>query len=121
MARPTLVGAAPPIAPNTGDADFESRRALDLVRRGDRKGALAAIEPFAARQDLGAQALFQIAVVYELAGARQRALMTLPRAVRAGYPVKDVLAEPDLAALRSDPRFQRLANATPAKKRPVRR
>ena len=114
-----MVRAAPQVAPKTGDPDFESQRALDLARRGDRKAALAAIEPFATRQNLSAQSLFQMAIVYELAGARQRALMLLARAVRTGYPAKEVFAEPDLAALRRDPRFQRMANPTPVRKRPV--
>ena len=119
--RPAMVRAEPQVAPKTGDPDFESQRALNLARRGDHKAAVAAIEPFAASQNLSAPALFQMAIVFELAGARQRALMSLGRAVRAGYPAKAVFTEPDLAALRSDPRFQRMANATPAKKRPVRR
>ena len=116
--RPAMVRAAPQIAPKTGDPDFESQRALDLAKRGERNAALAAIEPFAARQDLSAQALLQMTIVYELAGARQRALMSLGRAVRAGYPVRAVIDEPALAALRRDPRFQRMANAAPARKRP---
>lgn len=113
-----MVRAEPRVAAGTSDPDFESRRALDLARRGDRKAALTAIEPFAARQDLSAQALFQMAIVLELAGARQRALMLLARAVRAGHPPKEVFGEPDLAALRKDPRFQRMANTAPARKRP---
>jgi serine/threonine protein kinase len=117
--RPAMVRAEPQIAPKSGDPDFESRRALDLARGGDRKAALAAIEPFAARQDLSAQSLFQMAIVCELAGARQRALMLLARAVRSGYPAKEVFAEPDLTALRRDPRFQRMANPAPARKRPA--
>ena len=119
--RPAMVRAEPQATPKTGDPDFESQRALDLARRGDRKAALVAIEPFAARQDLSAETLFRMTLVYELAGVRQRALMVLARAVRAGYPPKGVFAEPDLAALRSDPRFQRMANTAPAKKRAVRR
>jgi predicted Ser/Thr protein kinase len=117
--RPAMVRATPQIAAKTGDPDAESQRALDLARRGDRKAAFAAIEPFAARQDLSAQALFNMAIVYELAGARPRALMSLTRAVRAGYPVRDVLATPELAALRKDPRFQRMGNTGPARKRPA--
>jgi serine/threonine protein kinase len=106
------------IAPKIGDPDVESQRALDLARRGERKAAVATIDGFTARQDLSAQALFQMAIVYELAGARQRALMLLSRAVRAGYPPQEVFAEPELAALRKDPRFQRMAKSAPARKRP---
>jgi len=117
--RPAMVRAEPQAAPTMADADFQSQRALELARRGDRKAALAAIDALAARQDLSAQALFQVAIASELAGARQRALISLGRAVRAGYPVKEVFADSDLAALRRDPRFQRMTNAMPARKRPV--
>ena len=117
--RPGMVRGVPEIAPKNVDSDFESARALDLARRGNRNAALATIDAFAARQDLSAQALSRMAIVYELAGARQRALMTLARAVRAGYAVKEAFAEEDLTALRTDPRFQRLANAAPARKRPA--
>jgi serine/threonine-protein kinase len=107
--RPAMVAAAPQIAAKPGDADFESQRALELARRGDRKAALTAVDAFAARQDLSAETLFRMTLVYELAGVRQRALMSLTRAVRAGYPARNVFAEPELAALRQDPRFQRMA------------
>jgi serine/threonine-protein kinase len=109
------------IADNGHDPDLGSWRALYLAKLGDRARAVEAIEPLSKRTDLTAEILFRMAVIYELAGARQRALMGLARAVRAGYPPKEVLAEPELTELRSDPRFQRLANAGPAKKRTARR
>ena len=111
----------PQVAATTGDADFESRRALDLAKLGDRAAALAALDNVAARQNLSAQALFRMAIVYELGGARQRALMLLARAVRTGYPVQDVAREPELAALRTDPRYHRLVAAAPVRTRPARR
>jgi serine/threonine-protein kinase len=101
-----------------GDADLHSWRALYLAKLGDRVEAVAAIDPLVKRTDLTAETVFRMAVAYEIAGARQRALVGVSRAVRAGYPPKNVLSDPELAALRSDPRFQRLANATPARKRP---
>jgi predicted Ser/Thr protein kinase len=119
--RPAMIAAAPQLAVKPGDPEFESQRALDLVRRGDRKAALTTVDAFAARQDLSADTLFRMTLVYELAEVRQRALMSLARAVRAGYPVREVFAEPELDALRKDPRFQRMANPTPARKRPVTR
>lgn len=109
------------LATTPGDADLESWRALYLAKAGDRANAVAAIDPLVKRTDLAADVIFRMAVVYELSGARQRALTGVALAVKAGYPVRAVATEPELAALRSDPRFQRLANTAPAKKRPARR
>jgi serine/threonine-protein kinase len=104
------------IANSPSNADLASWRALYLARLGDRANAMAAIDPLVKRTDLAAETVFRMAVTYELAGARQRALVGVSRAVRAGYPPRAVLTDPDLAALRSDPRFQR--QTSPARKRP---
>jgi serine/threonine protein kinase len=109
------------IANAGGGAGLESWRALYLAKLGDRAAAVAAVEPLIKQADLTPDTMLRIAIVYELAGARQRALMSVARAVRAGVPSADVVGEPELAALRSDPRFQRVASAAPARKRPVRR
>jgi hypothetical protein len=106
------------IADSGGDADLESWRALYVARLGDRATAVAGLDPLLKRTDIAPETMFRIAVTYELAGLRPRALMGVARAVRSGYPPKAVLAEPDLAELRRDPRFQRLATATPPRKRP---
>ena len=108
------------IAKKRGDADLESRRAVYLVKLGDHQAALQAVESVAERTTLTPLILFRVVMVYELGGERDRALGTLGRALLAGYPVKDLAAEPELTALRADARYQRLletrAAARPAKR-----
>ena len=107
------------IARTGGGGDLGSWRALYLARLGERADAIATLDPLVKGTALSAETMFRMAFAYELAGARQRALMGVARAVREGYPPTAVLAEPDLAGLRSDPRFRRMATTTPpARKRP---
>jgi eukaryotic-like serine/threonine-protein kinase len=50
--------------------------------------------------------LFTSALVYELIGQRDRALTALDQAVKAGFSREEVEREPELRALRSDPRYK---------------
>ena len=50
--------------------------------------------------------LFTSALVYEIIGNRQKALAAVSAAVAAGYSLEEVEKEPELRALRSDPRYQ---------------
>jgi len=52
--------------------------------------------------------LYRAARVYELTGARPEALQYLGEAIRRGYSTGEVHHDPDLAALRQDPRFRNL-------------
>jgi hypothetical protein len=61
-----------------------------------------AIEPEAA------EVLRQVALVRLAAGERERALDLLERAVLRGYPASELERDPELARLRSDPRFGRI-------------
>jgi hypothetical protein len=45
-------------------------------------------------------------LVYEIIGNRQKALAAVGEAVAAGYSLEEVEKEPELRALRSDPRYQ---------------
>ena len=54
---------------------------------------------------------FQASLVYELGGARERALAALGDAIRGGYSLNDIAHEPELAKLRQDPRYQQLLTA----------
>lgn len=131
---PTATAVDQPIARKSGDADLISRRAVSLATLGDHQNALAAIERIARRPDLTGEILFRMTLVYELAGARNRALMSMMRALQAGYPKTFFEVAPELTALRTDPRYHRVVDgmavrpptvrqgpAPPVRKAPVRR
>jgi len=94
---------------NSNDTAARSILALCLAKTGDKAEALletARIER-AAGNDLGI--VFKIAVIYELTGNRDKALSALDRVIRAGYSMLEVTNEPELASLRSDDRYRRIA------------
>ena len=99
------------IAKQQGDSNLESRHAVYLVKSGDTSAALKMIEGVVVRPNLTPQILFRSTVVFELAGARDRALASLRRALEAGYAVADVASDPELTALRTDARYRRLVDA----------
>jgi Tfp pilus assembly protein PilF/tRNA A-37 threonylcarbamoyl transferase component Bud32 len=51
------------------------------------------------------QVLFQVAVGYEVLGRREDALLWLARAAVTGYPSASIARNPQLEALRADPRY----------------
>ena len=108
------------IAKTQGNADLVSRRAVYLVKLGDRVAALKGIAGLTDQANLTALVLFRVTMVYELAGERDRALAAAERAVKAGYAVKDLANEPEFIAMRADARYHRLIDGlttAPATKR----
>ena len=99
------------MANKQGDSDLESRRAVYLVKQGDGAAALKTIEGVVVRPNLTPQILFRATVVFELGGARDRALASLRRALEAGYAVADVASDPELTSLRTDARYHRLVDS----------
>lgn len=99
------------IAKKPQDADLRTRHALYLVKMGDRTAALKETESAAAQSTLTAQMLYRLCVVYELAGDRRRALSALDRALKKGYPAKELDNEPELIALRADAQYHRLIDS----------
>jgi serine/threonine-protein kinase len=53
----------------------------------------------------GPDVQFRAGLAYELLGRRKLALDAIARALRLGYPLKFIEAEPDLVALRRDPGY----------------
>lgn len=87
------------------DVTMTSRLGLYLARLGDR----AAAEDLASRAVQAApgnaDVRFRAAMTFELSGHRENALAELRIARERGYPPNLINAEPDLIALRRDPRF----------------
>ncbi|MEM9554244.1 MAG: protein kinase [Acidobacteriota bacterium] len=88
-----------------GQPRLVSRRRLALARAGDLEAACVDGEIADAA---GVYDLLALAVTAELCGARERALAHLETALRAGLELTEVRREPDLLALRADPRFHDL-------------
>ena len=99
------------IAKKPGDADLLTRRAVYTVKMGDPATASTDADAAAALPNLTTPMLYRLAVTRELASDRTRALAALERALKSGYPTKDLASEPEFTALRADVRYQRLLDS----------
>ena len=88
------------------DRDARTYLALYLAKIGDKKSALAEIGRIDKAAQTDAEVLFRLAVVHELCGERDHALSALAGSLKAGYGVGEIKNEPELIALRADPRYQ---------------
>ncbi len=95
----------PDIARDPKNAKLRSQWALYLAKAGQRDEALREVTQVETAEG---RTLFRLAIASELAGDRVRALEFLQRALQQGFSRDEVGREPDLLALRSDTRFQRL-------------
>jgi eukaryotic-like serine/threonine-protein kinase len=99
------------------DPDLQSRRALYLIKIGDKEPALEEATSVASRPNLTAQMHYRLAVIYELGGERAHALASLQQALTAGYAVKDLASEPEFTSMRADARYHRLLDSVGQAKR----
>lgn len=90
----------------SGDITSLSRMGLYMARMGDRDAAQAIHRRAVAAAPGSADVRFRAAISHELSGQRDAALAELKSAVANGYPANLISAEPDLVALRRDPRYQ---------------
>jgi eukaryotic-like serine/threonine-protein kinase len=88
---------------------LRSSLAVYLAKSGDTAGALAEVASIEPVRQSDQGTLFKTALVYELAHNRAKALSILGRAIRAGYSMHEIANEPELTALRSDPRYAAIA------------
>ena len=93
-------------APN--DATMASRMGLYSAKLGDKSTASIQSLKAASTKPTNADIRFRAAIAFELTGQRTAALTELVAAQQLGYPTKLISTEPDLLALRSDPRFDLL-------------
>jgi serine/threonine protein kinase/Flp pilus assembly protein TadD len=96
------------LAVNANDGETLSVVALYEAKLGDQAKALENIQK-ARRLAPGSRKVeWEAALIYELAGQRDRALDALQAAIQKGQPLDEVRGEPALANLRADPRYQKL-------------
>jgi serine/threonine-protein kinase len=89
-------------------AELLSRRALVLAKKGDREPALLGATALEDQRDHDPQILYRLALTYELAGARERAIKQLDLAIARGYSTEELRKDPELAKLRSDVRYHKM-------------
>jgi serine/threonine-protein kinase len=82
-----------------------SRMGLYSARVGDRPAAIAYTTQALKADPANADVRFRAAMVHEILGDRDTALTELALAQARGYPVNLIRSEPDLTALRRDPRY----------------
>lgn len=88
-----------------GDVTMMSRMGLYQARLGEQADAVATTRRAVLAAPNDADVRFRAALAYELSGQRELALEALQHASARGYPFNLINAEPDLIALRRDPRF----------------
>jgi len=87
------------------DATLASRMGLYAAKLGEMNTAAKLSQQAVAAKPENPDIRFRAAVAYELAGQRDAALAELGKAQQLGYSRELIGTEPDLLALRSDPRF----------------
>jgi serine/threonine-protein kinase len=91
------------------DPDLRSSLATYLAKLKRTDEALTEIHTALAGAQKKADILFKAAIVFELAGQRDRAMEMLEQAAQLGYTWEQIENDPELLALRRDARFHLLA------------
>jgi serine/threonine-protein kinase len=91
-----------------GDVTLASRMGLYAAKLGDTTSAAQLSQQAVGASPTNPDVRFRAAIAYEVIGLRDAALSELAVAQQLGYPTKLIGTEPDLLALRSDPRFDLL-------------
>lgn len=98
----------PRLKRSPNDVTLTSRMGLYAAKLGDKTTASSLSQKAVSAEPANADIRFRAAIAYEVTGQRDAALAELVRAQQLGYPTKLIGTEPDLLALRSDPRFDLL-------------
>jgi tetratricopeptide (TPR) repeat protein/predicted Ser/Thr protein kinase len=98
------------LSTNPDDGDARSSLALYLIRDERPKEALSELDRVLGLKNPIPAVLFKAAIIAELAGQRARALQLLGRTLDAGYQLREIVQEPDLVKLRTDPDYHKLVS-----------
>jgi len=98
----------PLIKRSPDDSTMVSRMGLYAAKLGEAEAAALMSQKAVNSQPENSNIRFRAAVAYEITGKRDAALTEIRIAQRLGYPKALIETEPDLLALRSDPRFDYL-------------
>ena len=102
------------IAKNPNQVELHADLALYSAENGDKTGALTELKVVEQAHSKDPSVLYCVAVAYELCGDRDKALGVLLEAVKAGQSPDEIKNDPELVALRADPRYHlQIAGAKP--------
>lgn len=87
------------------DVTMQSRMGLYAARIGDKLNAVALSAKAVQAAPASGDVRFRAAIAYELSGNRENALAEVQNARARGFPANLISSEPDLVALRRDPRY----------------
>jgi len=96
------------IATKPADANLRTRRAAYLAKMGDPREGLAELSRIPRAQTLTPQMLVRVAMVRELAGDREGALDAIARALKGGFPQRELENDPEFGELRGDATYHRV-------------
>ena len=89
-----------------------------LAKSGDKGSALTELQTLASAKEKDPSTLYLEGIAWELCGNRANALDTLAAALQAGQSRADLKNEPELTALRADPRYHlQVLSSSPAASR----
>jgi tetratricopeptide (TPR) repeat protein len=100
-----IVQLKPILERTPNDATMQSRLGLYSARVGDKDTATRLINLALSNAPASGDVHFRAAMVFELTGKRDQALLEISRAREHGYPANLINAEPDLIGLRRDSRY----------------
>jgi Flp pilus assembly protein TadD len=116
MYRRAIENADRALIINPKDAYALGSRAVFWSKIGNQAQALEDIGKARTLAPADVRFVYRWALIQEIAKHRQQALKGLADALAAGYSLDEIKREPDLAALRRDPHFERLAQVQQANK-----
>ncbi len=97
------------LAVNPKRSRLRANMAIHCAKTGDLDKALAMITLATEQKPDDGAILFDLAVIYEIAGRREDALRALEMTIRCGaHYHKEIKKDPELAALRKTERYRRL-------------
>ena len=93
---------------NPANINLNSRAALYNAKLGTLDVAQPALTHVLSQDDLSSVVLYRAVVTFEILSDRSKALIMLDRAIEAGYPLTEIMNDPELKNLRQDPAYHQL-------------
>lgn len=92
--------------------NLKSRAAMFNAKLGDLDKAQFYMDSFDLNADSPSIQLYRAVITYEIMSNRPKALESLEAALKANYPLIEILNDPELARLRQDPAYHKLLAQT---------